>query len=162
MFAFQQNSGQQGEPARSESVIHADERARSAMGSATLVGAGPGDPELLTLRAVQAIQRADAVLFDTLIDPSILNLARPDVRRGRGECTASERGAYSCYAGHRGGPAGGRSAKRPDAGADRRGRGVVAGDRKTRTSCYMTGCQSRSVTLRIVQRTIKDGMCGAQ
>ncbi len=52
-----------------------------AIGSATLVGAGPGDPDLLTLRAVKAIQRADAVLYNSLIDPSILELARPDARR---------------------------------------------------------------------------------
>jgi uroporphyrin-III C-methyltransferase len=51
------------------------------IGSATLVGAGPGAPDLLTLRAVKALQRADAVLFDALIDPSILDLARPDARR---------------------------------------------------------------------------------
>jgi uroporphyrin-III C-methyltransferase len=52
-----------------------------AIGSATLVGAGPGDPDLLTLRAVKAIQRADAILFDALIDPAILDLARPGARR---------------------------------------------------------------------------------
>lgn len=52
-----------------------------AVGSATLVGAGPGNPDLLTLRAVKALQRADAVLFDALIDPAILDLARPDARR---------------------------------------------------------------------------------
>jgi uroporphyrin-III C-methyltransferase len=51
------------------------------IGSATLVGAGPGAPDLLTLRAVKAIQRADALLFDALIDPSVLDLARPDARR---------------------------------------------------------------------------------
>ena len=52
-----------------------------SIGRATLVGAGPGDPDLLTLRAVKAIQRADVVLFDALIDPAILDLVRPDVRR---------------------------------------------------------------------------------
>lgn len=55
--------------------------AGSASGSATLVGAGPGSADLLTLRAVKAIQRADAVLFDALIDPSILDLAPPGARR---------------------------------------------------------------------------------
>jgi uroporphyrin-III C-methyltransferase len=50
-------------------------------GSATLVGAGPGAPDLLTLRAVRAIERADAVLYDALIDPAVLDLARPDARR---------------------------------------------------------------------------------
>ena len=50
-------------------------------GSVALVGAGPGDPDLLTLRAVKAIQSADVLLFDALIDPSILDLARPDARR---------------------------------------------------------------------------------
>jgi uroporphyrin-III C-methyltransferase len=51
------------------------------IGKATLVGAGPGDPDLLTLRAVKAIQSADAVLFDALIDPAILDFARPSARR---------------------------------------------------------------------------------
>jgi uroporphyrin-III C-methyltransferase len=50
-------------------------------GRATLVGCGPGDPELLTLRAVKAIQSADVLLFDALIDPAILDFARPETRR---------------------------------------------------------------------------------
>jgi uroporphyrin-III C-methyltransferase len=64
-----------------ESANCAPEGQVSPMGRATLVGAGPGDPDLLTLRAVKAIQCADAVLFDALIDPSILDLARPEARR---------------------------------------------------------------------------------
>jgi uroporphyrin-III C-methyltransferase len=50
-------------------------------GRVTLVGAGPGDPELLTLRAARVLAAADVVLYDALIDPSILDLARPDARR---------------------------------------------------------------------------------
>jgi uroporphyrin-III C-methyltransferase len=50
-------------------------------GRATLVGAGPGDPDLLTMRAVKVIQSADVLLYDALIDPAILDLARPEARR---------------------------------------------------------------------------------
>lgn len=50
-------------------------------GRATLVGAGPGSPDLLTLRAARAIGAADVVLFDALIDLSILDLAPPSARR---------------------------------------------------------------------------------
>jgi uroporphyrin-III C-methyltransferase len=50
-------------------------------GRASLVGCGPGDPDLLTLRAVKAIQSADMLLFDALTDPAILDFARPEARR---------------------------------------------------------------------------------
>ncbi|AJY45062.1 siroheme synthase [Martelella endophytica] len=50
-------------------------------GSVTLVGAGPGDPELLTLKAMRALQSADVILFDDLISPEILELARREAKR---------------------------------------------------------------------------------
>jgi uroporphyrin-III C-methyltransferase / precorrin-2 dehydrogenase / sirohydrochlorin ferrochelatase len=50
-------------------------------GSIALVGAGPGDPELLTLKALRALQSADIILYDRLISPEILELARREARR---------------------------------------------------------------------------------
>jgi len=49
-------------------------------GEAWLVGAGPGDPELLTRRGAQLLRRADAVLYDRLVTPEILTLARRDAQ----------------------------------------------------------------------------------
>ncbi|KAB8044413.1 uroporphyrinogen-III C-methyltransferase [Janthinobacterium aquaticum] len=49
-------------------------------GCVTLVGAGPGDPELLTLKAVKAIAAADVLLIDDLVNPEVLVHAAPDVR----------------------------------------------------------------------------------
>ena len=46
-----------------------------------LVGAGPGDPELLTLRAVRALQSADVILFDELVAPDILDFARREAKK---------------------------------------------------------------------------------
>ena len=45
-----------------------------------LVGAGPGDPDLLTVRAARAIARADVILVDDLVDGRVLELARADAR----------------------------------------------------------------------------------
>ncbi|MQL68548.1 hypothetical protein Taro_000855, partial [Colocasia esculenta] len=50
------------------------------VGSVSLVGTGPGDPELLTLKAVRAIEGADLILYDRLVSHDVLHLVRPDAR----------------------------------------------------------------------------------
>ena len=52
----------------------------STLGSCTLVGAGPGDPELLTLKALKAIQRATVLLVDDLVSDEIVAFATPGAR----------------------------------------------------------------------------------
>jgi len=49
-------------------------------GTVTLVGAGPGDPDLLTVRAARALMIADVVLADALVDDRVLSLVRRDAR----------------------------------------------------------------------------------
>lgn len=53
----------------------------SSKGRVTLVGAGPGDPELLTLKGLRALVAADVVLFDDLVPAAVLDLARREATR---------------------------------------------------------------------------------
>lgn len=66
-------------------------------GHVTFVGAGPGDPEHLTLKAVRALQAADVILFDDLVSQGVLELARREAKRilvgkraGRPSCKQEE------------------------------------------------------------------------
>ena len=66
----------------------------SAPGKIWLVGAGPGDPELLTIKAARVIGMADVILVDALVNRAVLVYARPHARvvetgkRGGGRSTA--------------------------------------------------------------------------
>lgn len=55
-----------------------NEGANTPVGKVLLVGAGPGDPGLITVKGLESLQTADAVVFDRLASPKLLALARPD------------------------------------------------------------------------------------
>ena len=87
------------QPALAEAAFEAALQARAApiAGSVALVGAGPGDPGLLTLKALRALNEADVILHDRLVGPGVLALARRDAtmievgKTGGAHSTAQER-----------------------------------------------------------------------
>lgn len=62
-------------------TVSEDSVAVARQGRVLLVGAGPGDPELLTLKAVRALQSADVVLYDDLVAPGVLDFARREAEK---------------------------------------------------------------------------------
>ena len=79
-IADRQLAGQGGEAERLLIAKIAGD-APHAPGEVYLVGAGPGDPDLLTFKALRLMQQADVVLYDRLVAPAILDLCRRDAER---------------------------------------------------------------------------------
>lgn len=85
-----------GEEARAEAVLETSlatpNTIEAPQGEVILVGAGPGDAGLLTLRGLQELQQADVVLFDQLVSSDVLELVRRDAQR---ICTGKRAGGHS-------------------------------------------------------------------
>ena len=64
-----------------KTAIRTGEFGAAKGGSVSIIGAGPGAKDLITLRGVQRLQEADVIYYDRLLDPEILDLARRDAER---------------------------------------------------------------------------------
>lgn len=62
-------------------ILESDNKAKAEIGSVALIGCGPGDPGLLTLKAQQRMQDADVLVIDRLVNPDVLEYARRDAER---------------------------------------------------------------------------------
>jgi uroporphyrin-III C-methyltransferase/precorrin-2 dehydrogenase/sirohydrochlorin ferrochelatase len=74
-------AGQEDAAARIIEDTLASDDGKSSVGEVYLVGAGPGDPDLLTFRALRLMQKADIVLYDRLVSDEILDMVRRDADR---------------------------------------------------------------------------------
>lgn len=74
-------SGREADARRQLEQALAKGTAKEGVGEVYLVGAGPGDPDLLTFRAVRLMQQADVLVYDRLVSAPILDLARRDAER---------------------------------------------------------------------------------